>query len=141
MTQSEKPYKKYEAPEFINSGASTFLERATRIGLATEAWEAPILPLNYARIYRTAFPSESYFTIFLQIFQAIYAFIANLFLFIVIKLAYYFAYRADVRERVGIFTHYRLEFTYLSRTDYAYEQLFVMMLEHSDGGRYRYAVT
>ena len=126
-----------------NSGASyyaTFLERATRIGLATEAWEAPILPLNYARVYRTAFPSESYFTIFLQIFQAIYAFMANLFLFIVIKLAYYFAYRADVRECVGIFTHYRLEFTYLSRTDYAYEQLFVMMLEHSDGGRYRYAV-
>ena len=26
------------------------LERATRIGLATEAWEAPILPLNYARV-------------------------------------------------------------------------------------------
>ena len=27
-----------------------FVERATRIGLATEAWEAPILPLNYARV-------------------------------------------------------------------------------------------
>lgn len=26
------------------------VERATRIGLATEAWEAPILPLNYARV-------------------------------------------------------------------------------------------
>lgn len=28
------------------------MERATRIGLATEAWEAPILPLNYARKFR-----------------------------------------------------------------------------------------
>ena len=29
------------------------LERATRIELATSAWEADVLPLNYARIIRT----------------------------------------------------------------------------------------
>ena len=28
-----------------------FMERAMRIELTTEAWEAPILPLNYARLY------------------------------------------------------------------------------------------
>ena len=28
-----------------------FLERAMRIELTTEAWEAPILPLNYARVF------------------------------------------------------------------------------------------
>ncbi len=43
------------------------LERATRIGLATEAWEAPILPLNYARIYRVAYLTQPYFYILLYL--------------------------------------------------------------------------
>ena len=43
------------------------LERATRIGLATEAWEAPILPLNYARIYRVAYLTQPCFYILLYL--------------------------------------------------------------------------
>ena len=48
------------------------MERATRIGLATEAWEAPILPLNYARVNRAVNVRDLllYSTIFTPILQA-----------------------------------------------------------------------
>ena len=117
------------------------MERATRIGLATEAWEAPILPLNYARICSRNFRLLFHFTIFFLILQAFDGLRGELFLFIVVKFAYYLTYRPDVRERIGIFAYNRLEFAYLSGTYDAYKQLLVVMLEHSDGRRNRDAVS
>ncbi len=43
VARLKKARQVFDLPRF-------FVERATRIGLATEAWEAPILPLNYARV-------------------------------------------------------------------------------------------
>ena len=76
-----------------------------------------------------------------MILQAFDGLRGELFLFIVVKFAYYLAYRPDVRERIGIFAYNRLEFAYLSGTYDAYKQLLVVMLEHSDGRRNRDAVS
>lgn len=54
-------YKRYPCGHKKNSTCCAHmllvLERATRIELATSAWEADVLPLNYARICLSAVPT------------------------------------------------------------------------------------